>query len=532
MRTTFILCLALLLSVVTRAQELSYNFSRGFEAYLEDNMSEALYYFNKEVEENPDNAYANYYIAECLHKENQEAGKVLSFVKKAIKLAPSDCFFLHDAYTLRGATYHVLGDTARAVEDLTMAISLDPDNDAPYYVRGIVYYQEGRFDLAAKDFMQVTKVSGDFPGGHFMLARSYLDLERWTEAIEQVDYALNLDPQYSDSFYTLRAKAHIALKDYDKAIDDVISSLVKRKTNEAMDLICGPLAKNAYAQTEAKLKAHIDQENNSVRMALVAFYCYNYKYEEALTYSKEAFAINADDAFCCAVLCNVYRNLGDYDNALYYCNRAIDLNPTDFSYLIGKAEIFIAQGKYHDAIATYDAYVSHDPVNGEAYYTRGLYKMTCGDLDGAVEDFTMAITLNPDEARFYLRRGQANAKKGNSQLAKADYKKAIEMDSTSKSLWISYAFLGLGQKDKAFEVVNAINAENPDSSDGYFLMSRFYAQAGEYDKSLEFMDKCLAKGYSVSWYVEFIDFVPMRELPQFKELIKKYTKKYPVGKLD
>ena len=531
MRTTFILCLALLLSVVTRAQEVSYNFSRGFEAYQEDNMSEALYYFNKEVEENPDNYYANYLIAECLSKERQEAGKVLSFVNKAIKFAPSGCCILHDAYTIRGATYHVLGDTARAVEDLTKAISLDPDNDAPYYARGIVYYQEGRFDLAAKDFMQVTKISGDFPGGHFMLAKSYLDLERWTEAIEQVDYALNLDPQFSDSFYTLRAKAHIALKDYDKAIDDVISSLVKRKTDEAMDLICGPLAKNAYAQTEAKLKAHIDKENNNVREALILLYLNNYKFEEALAYSKEAFVIDADGAIALLLYC--YRLLGDYDNALYYCDRAIDIDPTNYTFLFQKAEIFKAQGKYQDAIATYDACVIHDPVNGEAYYSRGIVKMTSGDLDGAVEDFTMAITLNPDEARFYLRRGQAYAKKGNSKSAEADYKKAIEKDATTQNTWVScMAFLCLGQKEKAFEVVNAINAENPDSSNGYFVMSRLYALSGEYDKSLEFMDKCLAKGYDVSAYTGLFEFNPMRENPQFKELIEKYTKRHPVEKTE
>ena len=227
-----------------------------------------------------------------------------------------------------------------------------------------------------------------------------------------------------------------------------------------------------------------------------------------------------------------YKSLGDYDNALYYCDRAIDIDPTHYTFLFQKAEIFKAQGKYQDAIATYDACVSHDPVNGEAYYSRGIVKMTCGDLDGAVEDFTMAITLNPDEARFYLRRGQAYAKKGNSKSAEADYKKAIEKDATTQNTWVScMAFLCLGQKEKAFEVVNAINAENPDSSNGYFVMSRLYALSGEYDKSLEFMDKCLAKGYDVS-ATGIFEFNPMRENPQFKGLIKKYTKKYPVGKLD
>ena len=529
MRTTFILCLALLLSVVTRAQEVSYNFARGSEAYDEGNIDEALYYLNKEIEENPANGDAHYVIAMCLIRNDN--AKALTSVNKAIKLLTSD-EDLAMAYTLRGDIYMFeLHELERAIDDFTKAIAFGSGLNEEFLHRGFAYLCIGQFDLAVKDLQQSIKLDPDNHDAHYFLAEAFSKQERWAEAIEQCDNSIKLNSQVHQPYIT-RAKAHIALKDYDKAIDDVISSLVKRKTNEAMDLIRGPLAKNAYAQTEAKLKAYVEQDNSDFPRFLIAlFYHDNNKYETAISYAKDC-VIDADGGIA-LLLSYGYKSLGDYDNALYYCNRAIDIDPTNYTFLFQKAEIFNAQGKYQDAIATYDACVSHDPVNGEAYYLCGIVKMTSGDLDGAVEDFTMAITLNPDEARFYLRRGQAYAKKGNSKSAEADYKKAIEKDATTQNTWVScIAFLSLGQKEKAMELVDAIYAEDPDSSNGYFLMSRFYAQAGEYDKSLEFMDKCLAKGYDVSAYSVFFDFNPMRENPQFKELIEKYTKRHPVEKTE
>lgn len=40
----------------------SYNYSRGVEAYRNDNIKEALEYLNKEISENPENGYAYLWV--------------------------------------------------------------------------------------------------------------------------------------------------------------------------------------------------------------------------------------------------------------------------------------------------------------------------------------------------------------------------------------------------------------------------------------------------------------------------------------
>ena len=59
MKTKLLIAMLLFLNLSVRAQERpnSYNYQRGVEAIQNENVTEALDYFNRDIAENPKNGY-------------------------------------------------------------------------------------------------------------------------------------------------------------------------------------------------------------------------------------------------------------------------------------------------------------------------------------------------------------------------------------------------------------------------------------------------------------------------------------------
>lgn len=61
-------------------------------------------------------------------------------------------------YYRRGWFKSLSGDDDGAIEDLTMAISLNPEYSYSYVSRGDVYARQGKFDLAKADFLKLVEL--------------------------------------------------------------------------------------------------------------------------------------------------------------------------------------------------------------------------------------------------------------------------------------------------------------------------------------------------------------------------------------
>ncbi len=73
--------------------------------------------------------------------------KVIELTTKAIKADPSFPW----PYSMRGATYNVLGKYDLALEDLDKALELKPDYASAYTNRAITYIRTKEYDKAEKD---------------------------------------------------------------------------------------------------------------------------------------------------------------------------------------------------------------------------------------------------------------------------------------------------------------------------------------------------------------------------------------------
>ena len=130
-----------------------------------------------------------------------EFDKVISIMNEAIKTT-SDNAELAILYNMRGAAYSEKKDFAHAIEDFTKVIESAPEQDSPYYNRGLIYLFDNKdYDKAIADFEQVIKLSPqenllNESNTYYNLGQAYFEKEDYENARKNLLECLRLDPHY------------------------------------------------------------------------------------------------------------------------------------------------------------------------------------------------------------------------------------------------------------------------------------------------------------------------------------------------
>lgn len=505
----------------------SYNYNRGVEAIQNNNAEEALEYLNKELKDNPGNGYALAWIA-TVRNYQEEYGRALTAVDLAIKHIPKkDKQYRAFAYIVRAEVYVKLGENEKALVDFTSAIKETPDAADVYEKRANLYYYMNKYDLADKDYQKIISIDPGSVMGYMGIGRNANAEKRYNDAIEQFNYVTRLASDYS-SGYSFRAESYLGLQQYDKAIDDIIKALDIDGDNKAFHLM-QQVADSAMVPLVAKLKVQSAKSPNNEYW----FYCLGVvnertdAYKKAIEYYKSCYDKDASDVVAYRIS-QCYSEMGNFTLALEHIDNAIALDSTDYDYVMEKADLLYESGNAKNAIAELGKYINHYPDYFGGYYRRGWFKDNSNDTDGAIEDYTMAIVLQPDYAYAHLGRGDMYILKGDKKSAEADYRKVIELDTIpSNSSCAQYAYWGLGQKEKAIEFMDKVIADDSDNAGNYYDAACLHSRMGELEKAIEFMQTALEKGYRRFAHLEMDDDLnPIRELPEFKEMIAQYKKRF------
>lgn len=510
----------------------SYNYQRGLEAMQEEKMQEALDYFNKDLQDNPKNGYSYSWIA-MLRGQDEDYGRALTAVDLAIKYLPKkDTEYVIFAYTTRAGVYLHLGDTVKAMNDYDAAIKAQPDEGELYEKRAQIYYEQGKYDLADADYCKMIELKPGDVMGYMGLGRNANEQKKWEDAIKQFDYVTKLSSDYS-SGYSFRAESYIGLEKWNEATDDIVKALSidwDRKAHYLAVVSKEP----AFTMLVAKLKIQSAKAPNEATWPYIIATMYEQAkdYHKAIDYYAAANKIDASE--------NIYQKisdcqyqLGDYEKALDNINQALNMDSTNLNFLIKKADIYYESGMGQAAITEWDKVLAIQPEYGYGYYRRGWYKELTGNFEGGLEDLSMAIVLEPKESYYYGTRGDLYMRLGKRELAESDFKKVIELEDTPERYeCVHYAYQGLGQYEKAKEVMDVIIAKDTTSKENYYDAACLYSRMQDKDSALRYLEKALKLGYNRFAHMERdfdLDF--LRNSEEFKALISKYQPKTDEGKV-
>lgn len=504
----------------------TYAFTRGVEAYQEGKKQDALDWLNKEISEHPDNGYAYIYIS-ALRYGNDEYGKALSAINQAIKKLPKkDKEYTAVAYGTRAGIYLTMEDTISALRDYDMAVKLEPKNKKHYDRRAQVYFEQGKYNLADADYQQMITLDPGDVMGYMGIGRNAKEQGHYDDALERFNYVIKMEPDY-DSGYSFRAECYIAQKKYSEALDDIIKALSISGDRKAYYLLV-TMNDEALPLIKAKLQVQANKNPNEAEWFyyLGQVYERNNRQRDAISFYEQAHSRDANAAFM-ERISNCYYDLGEYESALDYIDRAIYMDNSDYDFVMMKGNIYNEMGRYPQAIAELDKYIEKYPDSFFGYYRRGWFKDEANDIDGAVEDYTMAITLEPRYAYAYCGRGRFYYEQGKKDLAKADFEKVIELDTVPDpgSSCAHYAFFYLDKKDKAIEFMDSLIAKNEDRAGSYYDAACLYSIMDEKYKAIDYLKQAFEQGYRrlAHTYADH-DLDNIRELPEYKALLDKYSK--------
>ncbi len=205
------------------------------------------------------------------------------------------------------------------------------------------------------------------PGAHNNLAIVYYNKGLYREAIEELEKALKLNP----NFVLARNNLEIILRKTGKLEEKVeqLSQSIEQDPHDERQIL-------ELANTYVKLNKH----------------------SHAIVYYKKVLDANPDSYDAHFGLATTLKHLGKYDDALDEMNAALGIKRTHEAYRT-LGEIYLRKGVVDMAIKNLNEALSMNDSSAETYFLLGFALSEKGRAEESIEAVKKAIILNPSIAR-------------------------------------------------------------------------------------------------------------------------------------
>lgn len=492
----------------------------GVDAFEQDLNDFMLYYFRQDLKENPENAYSQAYIGmiQCKNGQYEDALVILDSV--IAKIPDKDIDFRNLIYSYIGKSQTGLEKYDEALRMFTKITRINPKDPIGYEGRGYLYLKMDDPESAEKDFDQAIKL--DRKNTQSLLGLGHVELARGnvSKAIEKYSFVIDQFGTKCVDAYAYRAEAYTRLRQYENAAADIATSLKIDDNELSVNLLKGIMADSAYSKMEAEMESHI---SNRVCYYQGILNESTGRYEKAIeTYGKLLTVYCDRRAYLRLSAC--YMKLNNFVAAHYYAENGWKNDSSNFDLTLQKAKTDFQLGHIQAASSDAERLVKIKPENEYSYYNSGYYESRNNHYGKALGNFTKAISFNPELSDAYFERGVICQKYEQYDAAKADFEKVVELEkeNPSNSLLI-FAYLNLGETEKAEQTLNEILSKNPKEISSLYNGACLYSRLGDENKAVEFLEKAFKNGFlNMNQLKTDSDFDPIRENETYKKLVAHY----------
>lgn len=527
---TALICLLTLPALAAKkGDDQPYNITRALEELQAGNYAEAMGYVEKEVSANPKSGEANL-ITGVIYYSAEMYGNAIQPLDQAVKYLPKKGTFPRsDALYYRGQCYFALGDTIKALNDINVAVKLSPDDTDLYSWRGYLLFCMGNLDASDADYKKLLEINKADTRSMVCLGLNEFTRGNFRQAAEWCDKALQLDTDYAAT-YALRANAYMEQRQFRKAADDIVRALELQNRTAFDEIDADDPEMVAAMHEKLNYKMVVDASNVMWPYFEGQLYEATHDYENAIAAYSAANKISPS-AQAYNRMGQCYYNQLDFSTALECSEYAIDLDPDDINYKVDKASRLTMLGRGGEAVALLDellAESSDEATKQDLIFRRAMLKSFSGDFAGAAQDYTLYMASDAglsDDVRMTatVLRGDCYRLADNAALAAADYNRVIKQsngDVASTGILLPYAYSGLGENDKAIEVLQEyIAANDDDKKNAYYNAACVYARIGDNAKAMECLNKAVDCGYDdCVRLLQDYDLISLRETKEFDAL--------------
>jgi tetratricopeptide (TPR) repeat protein len=391
-------------------------FERGYAFVENESYQEAIRWYLKAIELNPENAASYIALGIILFQ------KELELSLEAIETYPEDFLAYEDlednleryniieeayrkaiqidsenslAYTFLGSLLTHLKRCDEAEEAYRKAIQISPEDSSIHEELGNLLGELGRYDEAKEMFRKAIEIE---------LARLHNQQDNPHEAISYLEKAIRLKPDRSIYYYYLgkiferQENLQGAIENYDKAIEIEPKNI--RFYRERISI----------HRKQGALEAAINDCNNSIALA-------------------------PDDGYYYCVRGIIQKQRGNLQVAISDYDKSIELEPDNPYYFFFRGIARKKLGYHNKADADFGKAIRLHYEDHYSYYLRGDIREKQNKLESATIYYSQAIKINPDDAYYYYRRALVQKKRWRFFQAIRDYI-SFQLRSIRKGKWI------------------------------------------------------------------------------------------------
>jgi tetratricopeptide (TPR) repeat protein len=275
------------------------------------------------------------------------------------------------------------GQHAAAIEQLELAIQLQPGNARTHFNLANEYREAKKANEAIKHYTVAIKFLPDFVFAHNNLAALLNDMGMTPQAIEHYLQALEIDPVFVEAHNNLGA-AYAKQGDYQKAL---------QYYEKALSLNPG----DVYAQKNiASVYNELGSQLAKQGMTSQAIEHYSQALRFWPAYADIHFNLGMQLA-----------KQGMTSQAIEHYSQAIKIEPTFFEAHTNLGIALARQGDYRKALKHFKEALKANPNSAEIHNSLGVALIKMGRLEKAIEHFSTAVNINPGykEAKRNLNAG-------------------------------------------------------------------------------------------------------------------------------
>ncbi len=316
-------------------------------------------------------------------------------------------------------------------------LNIEDDNPVAFFYLAQVESKRQNYIKAIDLYTRAIKIDNDEHDFYFDLAKAYIDVFWFDEALmalkQSVNYSiLKQDNKKRDEKYFLiswilikqnkDSKALLNLNTIDKNSDyykkaQILIQLVNLKHSKLSDVV---INLEKYLQTEEKNPILID--------TLASAYKELKLYKKAIKTYKTGLAYYPDSIYYLLEIIDLLIDEKDYKEAKSLIDDLLARFKNCASVYNSLARIYYRLKDNIKALDAINEYLNLDNNNAEAYYFKGLILNDLSDYESARNNIYSAIKLNPAVAKYYsqMARSYAGLKEYESALLYS--KEAIEIN--------------------------------------------------------------------------------------------------------
>jgi tetratricopeptide (TPR) repeat protein len=324
--------------------------------------------------------------------------EAITWYDKALEIDPENLYSL----SYKSVALHRLFRLEEAVEYYYKVSDINATDANAWVNLGLCLYDLDRYEQSLDSFSNALLIDPRHLRALFNMGRSLSELEKYEKAIQYYDKVLDIEPNYVPALYkksealtrlgrreesaSYLSKASKIDPNYHfhELLDRSLELISVGRRNEALEIIL-------------KAQSIVDTYNIHSLNNLGTLVEKMGKHQEAIEWYDKALALNPQFIISLYNKGSCLQQLGNHKEALECYDKVLEVEPNHLLAIFNKGQCLENLGNHKEALECYDKVLDIDPNFPGLLFKKGKEMTESGKHEEAIEYFDKILSINPND---------------------------------------------------------------------------------------------------------------------------------------